>query len=584
MALKNVNRKGIMKPIMARDEKNQKNTLIKKDISSTENIQSIYKVTNNLTKSIDSKFEIDKDYVYLIEQNGNRKKISNYMELENIIRNIDTNLYEANIKYKGFGEYNNIKVKREDYLNRNKLRKLANKGLDVHDTNVNDLLSYFSESESEIKNIINVHSKIGFSKYKNKDVYKLYKALGIESTYVGGYTLEPKGEKSIYENMLEREVYGNTALELIIAVSFSSVIIGYIGEDLALDTNIFHIVGNSSIGKSTALKLAISLFGYPDNKKDGLYSNYNATDNAILKKLCGDIGVPFAIDEISMSKTENFTEFIYALANGVDKDRLNKELELKEKGNWLTTILSNGEKSLIDSSNKNAGIHVRVIEAKNISWTKNSQNSENINRIIVENYGHIGIEFAEYVIKMGKEEVKKDFDKVKEEIYKEINSRIVIDKMIYRRCSKYASIILSAYYYQDMKNINLDIDGMIDILVKIEEESIKNRNFSKSAIDYIKQYVSNYRNKFEGLRTKNQSEVMGKIISKNNYIEVQMNKISFEKMIKQGGYEDKNVVLKELKDNRLLNCEKDRFTRSRKNDLGYQEDFYVVKLPKETIE
>lgn len=60
-----------------------------------------------------------------------------------------------------------------------------------------------------------------------------------------------------------------------------------------------------------------------------------------------------------------------------------------------------------------------------------------------------------------------------------------------------------------------------------------------------------------------------------------MNKISFEEMIKQGGYEDKNVVLRELKQNGYLNCESDRFTRSRKSPVGYTQEVYVIKLPKE---
>ena len=51
-------------------------------------------------------------------------------------------------------------------------------------------------------------------------------------------------------------------------------------------------------------------------------------------------------------------------------------------------------------------------------------------------------------------------------------------------------------------------------------------------------------------------------------------------MIKQGGYEDKNIVLRELKDAGYLNCEKDRYTRCRKNSLGYKEEFFVIKLDK----
>ena len=103
-----------------------------------------------------------------------------------------------------------------------------------------------------------------------------------------------------------------------------------------------------------------------------------------------------------------------------------------------------------------------------------------------------------------------------------------------------------------------------------------------SFTDYIKQYISKFKRKFE-TDDNVPIDTSGKLIPKREWIEVQMNKISFEEMIKQGGYEDKNVVLKELKQNGYLNCESDRFTRSRKNSLGYTEDVYVIKLPKEQI-
>lgn len=143
-------------------------------------------------------------------------------------------------------------------------------------------------------------------------------------------------------------------------------------------------------------------------------------------------------------------------------------------------------------------------------------------------------------------------------------------------------MLTTAYYYQEMMGIKLDIDGIINMLIEIEKSSISKRNFSQSAIDYIKQYISKFKRKFE-TDDNVPIDTSGKLIPKREWIEVQMNKISFEEMIKQGGYEDKNVVLKELKQNGYLNCESDRFTRSRKNSLGYTEDVYVIKLPKEQI-
>lgn len=571
MAIKGIDREALEKRI----EQRKKEGEIKP--KEYENKDTVFKIQ---PKMIGNKFRVDENGVYEIDQNGNQARVSDYMELEKAIRNIDTNYYKANIRFKTFSDINQIEVNREDYLNKSKLMNLLNSGLDVRHSNADTLVNYFRECEETIKNNVYVHSKLGFAKYKGKKIYKLYKAIGINSTYAGPYEIKPKGSKQKYIIMLKKEVIGNRALEFILVVSLSSVILAYIEEELSLDSIIVHLVGNSTTGKSTALKLAISLFGYPDVKDNGLFSTYNSTGNALIRKLTGLKGVPFALDEISMSYTKSFTKFIYQLSNGTDKDRLDKESELKKTETWLTTILSNGEKSLTGSSNKNAGIQIRVIEANNITWTKDAKNSEEINRVIMQNYGHIGFEFAEYVMKITEDKLVKEFKTSRDEIYKKMEDELVIDSMTFRRCNKFGIILQTAYLFQDMMDINLDIDGIKSLMVEIERESLRNRNFRDSAIDYIKQYVSKYINKFQ-FNNNSPNDIFGKLIPKQDCVEVQMNKISFEQMINQGGYEDKNVVLKELKDAGYLNCEKDRYTRSRKNSFGCSEEVYVIKLPKE---
>ena len=524
-----------------------------------------------------NKFILDANGVNF-DNNGEKIKIADPMKIESIQQNIDDGTYKASIKYKSFSGMKEITIPREEYLNKNNLIKYQSKGLDITHGNVALLTEYFNEKEKEAQ-IKNIHTKLGFSNYEGKTIYKLYECIGIDSKYEGIYDVKPIGDKEEYINMINQEVIGNTALEFMVSVSLSSVLLGYIGEDLGLDSIIVHLVGNSTTGKSTALKLAISLFGYPDVKRNGLFGTYNGTNNALIKKLTGLKGVPFALDEISMSYTQNFTNFIYGVSNGTDKDRLNKDSELKGRETWLTTILSNGEKSLIGSSNKNAGVQIRVIEASNIVWTKDAKNSERINRAVLENYGHIGFEFAKYIMNIDKFELIKGFESAKDEIYKLLDEKLILDNMTIRRCNKFGIIIQVAYLFQDMMGITLDIDGIKNMIIDIEKESISNRNFRESAIDYIKQYVSKYKNKFES-GTANSTENLGKIIQKETYVEVQMNKISFEQMIKQGGYEDKNIVLKELKTAGYLNCEKDRYTRCRKNSLGYKEEFFVIILDK----
>lgn len=365
-------------------------------------LKDIYKKTDNFKNKLDvvngkkedvivekeikvgEHFLLDKEGVYKIQRDGEKKRIADYMVIKELITNIDTNNYKILISYiTPSSEIKEIVLNRDECINKNKLLDLINKGVDVTNSNSGMLAEYFRAFEKNFKEARNVHSELGFSKYQNKEIYKLYKVIGeLDSTYNGDYDIKPKGNKEVYETMLREEVYGRCELEFIIVSSLSAVVLGYIGDRNSLDSLIIHLSGNSSTGKSTALKLAISLFGGTDSKKMGLYNTYNSTENASLSKVGGLKGVPFAIDEISLSHNKDFSKFIYALANGSEKDRLNKNSELKEKKVWLTTILSNGEKSILESSKRNAGLKVRVIEANNFSWSKDSENSENINKCI----------------------------------------------------------------------------------------------------------------------------------------------------------------------------------------------------------
>ena len=469
-------------------------------------------------------------------------------------------------------------LNRHDCLVERNLMKFQDKGVDIVKSNGKHVVECIRECEDSIIKK-NIHSKLGFMEYEGNIIYKLYEAIGLNSTYVGKYDVKPKGSYDEYIKMIKNHVVGNVELEFALSSGVSSILLGYIGEDLGLDSNIIHLVGNSTTGKSTALKLAISCFGY-SGSNGGLYGTYNGTNNALIKKLGGLKGVPYALDEISMSDNNNFTRFVYSLANGADKERLNKDSELMEKESWLTTILSNGEKSITRSSNNNAGLQVRVIEAENFTWTKSPEHAEAINHVILNNYGHLAIEFAQYLLDKNRNEVIRNYKQEKINLYDELRKRNVYDDMSMRRCSKFAIIIQTAFIIGELLDIELDIEGMVDMIVSIERESIKYRNFHKVVIDFIKQYVDRYRNKFDGKSKSNSQEILGKITEKEDYTELQMEQLSFELMIKEGGYEDRKIVLKELKKAGFLDCEKDRLTRSRKNSVGVDTEYIVIKLPK----
>lgn len=380
--------------------------------------------------------------------------------------------------------------------------------------------------------------------------------------------------------MIKEDILGYPQLELILSIGLSAVVLGYVGEELSLDTQIVHLYGNSTTGKSTALKLAISLFGYPDVKKSGLFSTYNATENALIKQLEGIKGVPFAFDEISMSKTKNFTDMIYKISNGVDKARLNKNSEQVKKEPWLTTIMSNGEKSLVGSANKNAGIHVRVLEFESIMWTKSSEHSEKINSVILDNYGHLGFEFAEYLMDLGKDHIYEEYYKIKLKLKSIFEKNNIKDNFIDRRINKISIIILTMQLFEKMMTITIDKNKILRLIIDAERESIKQRNFDKSFIKYFKEYVSSNKVRFsKDKKIDNIRDYIGNIKIKDKYLEFEILPEKFKEIVKEGGFEDDKVVLKELKKSGYLECEKDRYTRKRKTQAGIKIPLIVIKIP-----
>lgn len=516
--------------------------------------------------------------VFKILGGGNMARVSNFLGIKFIYHNIDTGEFQAEIAYTAFDDNKTVIVPRKDYLQRKGLLNLQFKGLDVTESNASSLTKYFREEENrKMSSKKNVHSTLGFSQYQGKLIFKHQKAIGIDSDYIGSYDIAPRGSYEEYLTMLKKEVFGNTPLETIVSASISSILLGYLGTELGLESTIIHLVADSTTGKSTALKLAISVFSSCDIKANSLFSSYNATPNSLIQKLTGLNGFPYALDEISVSNMQNFTSFIYALANGTEKERLNKDSILMPKKSWISNIFSNGERSLVGSANKNRGIPARIIEIKNYTFTRDAQNAENIQRTIQHSYGHLGYKFAEYLVSLEKKDLIDRYEAIRTMLFDKFTKTLVTDDLLSRRTAKFAIILLSAELLQDFLKITIQIEKMVEFFMQIEKDSLKTRNFNDSVIDYIKDFISINIQRFS-VNDPFTAANFGRIQKKKDYVEVSMNKTTFRKMLSDGHYEDADIVLKELKKTGNLSSDKDRFTRTRKNTLGFTEEVYVLKL------
>ena len=531
-------------------------------------------------EEIDDKLKISKKLGLMVFDDG---KTANLLKLGTPERNIDTNKVTLPITTKYLNESVELNVTRDKVMSKREIIKLSSDGADVIDENAKYHIRSIVYQERKIGKVNNTHSEIGFSIYNNKEIFKLDRAINEDSKYVGRLDLKPKGNLNDYLNDIKEYVAPYTNISLAFVIGVTSAVIAKLNnycEDV--NTLLVHLVSESSKGKSTATMLAISVWSNPKLGAGGLYNTWNSTENALLTSLSGNYGLTYALDELSMSKIEDTTNLIYNLVGGKDKSRLTKEIEVRKSGTWVTTIISNGEASLLGKAKNNTGLEIRTLELDGVVWTEDAKHSNDVKALVNRNYGVFGYSFAEKLINYSIDKLKSLFEREKINFVEKLKEKNLIDNMIERTASKYAVIILTARLinsgYKDY-GISLDIEGISSLLIDTEEKSINRRGIKLKAEDWLVQYVESNASKFKcGKESNPNVDYWGtRRELANGELEIAILRNRFEEVMKQGRFEDPKVVLEQFRKEGKLDYEKGRLTRKRKIN-AIETQVYVIKL------
>ncbi len=164
-----------------------------------------------------------------------------------------------------------------------------------------------------------------------------------------------------WQDNIGRYCVGNPVLIFSTSMAFAAPLL----HPLDMENGGFNLMGESSIGKSTALKVATSVFGRPE--KGHAIQQWNATVNAMeaIGNAYCDIMLP--LDEIGQATGNEIGNTIYMLGNGMGKGRMSSNTELRNRQIFRTLFLSTGEKTLeahMGESGKSvrAGQEVRLVD------------------------------------------------------------------------------------------------------------------------------------------------------------------------------------------------------------------------------
>jgi putative DNA primase/helicase len=143
---------------------------------------------------------------------------------------------------------------------------------------------------------------------------------------------------------------GNSRLVLAVSAGFAAMLL----RPLALENGGLHFVGPSSSGKTTALRVAASVFG-----GERYVQRWRATDNGLEGVAAFHNDTLLVLDELAQADPRRVGDVAYMLANGQGKVRADRTGDARPRKEWRLLFLSSGETTLAQHMTT-AGVRVRA--------------------------------------------------------------------------------------------------------------------------------------------------------------------------------------------------------------------------------
>jgi putative DNA primase/helicase len=143
-----------------------------------------------------------------------------------------------------------------------------------------------------------------------------------------------------WKGMVAGPCEGNPLAVFAISVAFS----GPVNDLLQGEGGGFHLVGSSSLGKTTLLMVAGSVYG--GGSRMGFTHSWHGTENGLESIARAHSGTILVLDEMGQADGRTIGSTIYMLINGNGRARATRNAELKSQASWRLMLLSSGELTL----------------------------------------------------------------------------------------------------------------------------------------------------------------------------------------------------------------------------------------------
>lgn len=515
------------------------------------------------------------------------EKSDNYFELcgdVDIYRkyiNLITKEVNIHIRYWNDNQYNDLFIPRKDLTKTGLVGVLPSRGVQITENSVGVLLDYLLYREKLAKTFY-IHDRIGFATINGQRVFLHHRAHSqsgnIQSYYRGSLALTPKGTIEGELDLIKSEVLHNIPLECSWSIGFASTILCILRNSIAIDNFFAHMYGRSSSGKTTSSLISLSPWCLPGKiSSESLFSTWSSTEGAVIGKLSNLRGLPVVFDESGMMESTVFSRLVYQASSGIEKSRLSGDFTVRSPKSFCALIISTGENAIINSQDRNAGLRMRVLQFKNIEWTKSASSASRITERLLENYGNTGVAFAMCLLAFPEDELLRRFKEEEEYVLKKMVKK---DPLSARGAQKIALISLTSRLLNEAFDVGLHEEDILDFLLKADESQVEERNLGFMAYIAVKENVTSNLNKFvvrDGPASRQmfahqpghdeipRGEIFGRIEygSDMRPSEVWILRTRLDKILRDSGFVEPDIVLSEWRDKGIIDADRNKFTKKK---------------------
>jgi uncharacterized protein (DUF927 family) len=350
-------------------------------------------------------FEARKEGLYFVPSNEEKPPVfisPGYIFITGRYENITNGTEGLKVSWLHGDKWKTLKRSRDNFMVQSKLVELSVLGFPVSSLNQRLMVQYLTAFEREnLKNIPveKASEQMGWceagfllgNEFIGSGSLSLVSSDKGEEQFAKQYTR--RGDIQSWLNMIEAIKHYPKIIAGVYA-SFASPLIGLFDSK----PFIFEWSGETSKGKTTAQKIAASVWGKPN--ENGILKRWNSTPVAIERAASLTNHVPLFLDDTKQANPNYIATSVYHLAGGQGKNRGSIN-GMQTTKTWGNVIFSTGEQK-ITSFSRDGGSAARVFSLDGLPFGAANDETYNlirkIERSLKNHYGSAGKIFIQYIL------------------------------------------------------------------------------------------------------------------------------------------------------------------------------------------